>query len=51
MLQGKASVHLMPTSVYRRIYPQIFHKDDEPRLEQFDKDWTNLVGNILVLNK
>ena len=41
-LEGGASVNLMPTSVYRRINPQVFDNNGAPQLEKFDEDWTNL---------
>ena len=43
-LDGWASINLMPTSVYRRINPQMFHDDGALWLEKFDKDWSNLVA-------
>ena len=49
-LHDRASVNLMPTSVYRRIKPQMSNEDDKYRLEIFHKDWTNLVtcrGSII----
>ena len=39
-----ASVNLMPTSVYRKINPQLFDSHGAPQLDKFDKDWTNLVA-------
>ena len=49
-LDGGASVNLMPTSVYRRINPQLFDNNGAPQLDKFDKDWTNLVayGGIII---
>ena len=43
-LDSGASVNIMPTSVYRRINPQLFDRNGAPQLDKFDKDWTNLVA-------
>ena len=43
-LDSGASVNIMPTSVYRRINPQLFDTNGAPQLDKFDKDWTNLVA-------
>ena len=43
-LDGGASANLMHSSVYRRINPQMFDDNGAPLLEQFDKDWANLVA-------
>ena len=49
-LDSGASLNIMPTSVYRRINPQLFHSNGAPQLDKFDKDWTNLVayGGIII---
>ena len=41
---GGACVNLMPSSVYRRINPQMCDDNGAPLLEKFDKDWANLVA-------
>ena len=49
-LDSGASVNIMPTSVYRRIDLQLFDSNGAPQVNQFDKDWTNLVlygGSII----
>ena len=43
-LDGGASVNLMPTSVHRRINPQLFDSNGTPQLDKSDKDWTNVVA-------
>ena len=43
-LDSEASVNIMPTSVYRRINPQLFDSNGALQLNKFDKDWTNLVA-------
>ena len=43
-LDSGASVNIMPTSVYRRINPQLFYSNGAPQTDKFDKDWTNLVA-------
>ena len=43
-LDSGASVNIMPTSVYRRINPQLFDTNGAPQLDKFNKDWTNLVA-------
>ena len=37
-LDSRVSTDLMPTSVYRRINPQMFDDNGAPLLEKFDKD-------------
>ena len=37
-LDSGASVNIMPTSVYRRINPQLFDSNGAPQLDKFDKD-------------
>ena len=49
-LDGRASVHLMATSIYRRTNPQLFDNDGALQLEKFDKDWTNLVTYEVALS-
>ena len=43
-LDSGASVNIMPTSVYRRINPQLFDSNGASQIDKFDKDWTNLVA-------
>ena len=43
-LDGGASANLMPASVYRRINLQMFDDNGVPLLEEFHKDWDNLVA-------
>ena len=43
-LDSGASVNIMPTSVSRRINPQLFDSNGAPQLDKFNKDWTNLVA-------
>ena len=43
-LDGEASVNLMPTSIHRRVNPQMLDDNGVSQLETFDKDWTNLVA-------
>ena len=43
-LDGGASVNLLPTSVNRRINPQLVDSDGAPQLDKFDKDGTNLLA-------
>ena len=49
-LDDEESANLMPSSMYRRINPQIFDNNCTPLLEKNDKDWANLVvygGSII----
>ena len=37
-LNDGASVNLMPTSIYKKINPQMFYEDRKPRLDNVYKD-------------